>query len=127
MQSYHLAWLSAHPDRTPEWLRDRFRDGFDIHHIDGNHANDDPTNLVLIEHGDHMRLHGINQPGIRLISIRPRKPSKRTLLKREVAYAFCTSAIPWNTIGKSQKVAAQKHAEGNNLPWPPREPTLARV
>ena len=32
--------------------------GFDVHHMDGNHTNNDPSNLVLIEHGDHMMLHG---------------------------------------------------------------------
>lgn len=33
-------------------------EGFDVHHIDGNHENNDPQNLVLIEHTDHMMLHG---------------------------------------------------------------------
>jgi len=57
-KNYHEAWLTAHPNRTREWLEERLRDGFDIHHIDGNHSNDDPSNLVLIEHRDHMMLHG---------------------------------------------------------------------
>lgn len=29
-----------------------------MHHLDGDHENDAPGNLVLIEHRDHMRLHG---------------------------------------------------------------------
>ena len=33
-------------------------EGFDVHHIDGDHDNNDPDNLVLIEHADHFRLHG---------------------------------------------------------------------
>jgi hypothetical protein len=57
METYHLAWLSAHPERTEEWLKERLRDGFHVHHIDGDHFNDDPKNLVLIESGDHMMLH----------------------------------------------------------------------
>ena len=32
--------------------------GFDVPHMDGNHTNNNPSNLVLIEHGDHMMLHG---------------------------------------------------------------------
>jgi hypothetical protein len=34
------------------------RDGFDVHHLDGDHANNEPANLVLIEHTDHMAIHG---------------------------------------------------------------------
>ena len=58
MLDYHKAWLSAHLDRTEDWLKDKILEGFDIHHLDGNHANNEPSNLVLIEHGDHMMLHG---------------------------------------------------------------------
>lgn len=57
MQSYHYAWLSVHPERTEQWLKERLADGFHVHHIDGNHDNNDPKNLVLIESGDHMMLH----------------------------------------------------------------------
>lgn len=59
LRTYHLAWLSVHPERTPEWLTDRLADGFHVHHVDGNHANDKPDNLVLIENLDHIRIiHG---------------------------------------------------------------------
>ena len=58
MQDYHYVWLVAHPHRTENWLRDRLRDGFDIHHVDGNKANNIAANLALIEHTDHMALHG---------------------------------------------------------------------
>jgi hypothetical protein len=55
---HHEAWLSAHPHRTAEWLLERTRDGFDIHHGDGDHSNNDPDNLFMVEHRDHLRLHG---------------------------------------------------------------------
>lgn len=58
LPSHHAAWLSAHPDRSEEWLLDALSDGFDIHHVDGNHSNDAPSNLVLMESVDHMRMHG---------------------------------------------------------------------
>lgn len=32
-------------------------EGFDVHHLDGDHENNDPANLVLIEHTDHMMMH----------------------------------------------------------------------
>lgn len=57
MQPYHEAWLTIHKHRTRAWLSARLKDGFDVHHIDGDHYNNDPRNLVLIECLDHMRLH----------------------------------------------------------------------
>lgn len=57
MQSYHLVWLEAHPHRTAEWLRERLADGFHVHHVDGDHSNDDPRNLILIDGADHLMLH----------------------------------------------------------------------
>ncbi len=57
LESYHYVWLSVHSHRTAEWLRARLKDGFDIHHIDGDHSNDASTNLVLIDGGDHLMLH----------------------------------------------------------------------
>jgi len=56
---HHLIWLEAHPNRTFEWFRERMADGFQVHHVDGDHSNNHPSNLVLIETIDHMRLHGL--------------------------------------------------------------------
>jgi hypothetical protein len=53
-----IAWLTKHQERSEEWLRARLADGFEIHHLDGNHANDEPGNLLLIESVDHKSLHG---------------------------------------------------------------------
>lgn len=58
MAPHHEAWLSAHPGRTREWLSRMLSDGFDVHHLDSDHSNNDPNNLVLIEADDHQRLHG---------------------------------------------------------------------
>lgn len=55
---HHRAWLQAHPSRSETWLRQHIADGFDVHHLDGNHGNDDPANLLLIEDQDHRSLHG---------------------------------------------------------------------
>lgn len=59
--SHHRAWLSAHPHRSAEWLDRMVEEGFEVHHLDHNHANDEPANLVLIEGRDHMRLHGLSR------------------------------------------------------------------
>lgn len=58
LKSYHAAWLLVHPHRDEEWLREKLKEGFDIHHVDGDHSNDEPSNLILMEAVDHMRLHG---------------------------------------------------------------------
>lgn len=59
MKAYHRAWLDAHPERSVEWLKRMLREGFQVHHVDGDHGNNHPANLVLIECVDHMRLHGM--------------------------------------------------------------------
>lgn len=60
LQSYHLAWLSVHPSRTTDWLTRMMAEGFHVHHVDGDHSNDEPSNLILIEGDDHLRLHGMD-------------------------------------------------------------------
>ncbi len=65
MKKHYEAWLSAHPNRTREWLDDKLADGFHIHHIDGDHSNDHPLNLALIEGSDHLRLHRKIMPVLR--------------------------------------------------------------
>ena len=74
MKPYHEAWLSAHPERSRDWLETRLKDGFDIHHIDGDANNDNPSNLVLIECGDHLMLHNGKT---RLSRLSPRDVRKR--------------------------------------------------
>lgn len=77
---YACIWLDHHPDRSEDWLRARYADGFDIHHIDGDRNNNDINNLVLIEKRDHMRLHLSGSPGRpqSLPAATPRKREPRT-------------------------------------------------
>lgn len=65
MQNYHKVWLENHPERDEEWLMTALNAGFDIHHLDGNHENDEFRNLVLVEHSDHMRMHDNPSFGVR--------------------------------------------------------------
>jgi len=78
-KSYHRAWLSLHHNRDEAWLREKLREGFDVHHLDGNKENEAPENLVLIEHLDHMRLHGSTMTVGRLAFIK--KKIRRATLK----------------------------------------------
>ncbi len=82
LKPYHHAWLSIHPHRTECWLRERLREGFDIHHIDGNHENNDALNLALVEHTDHLRVH--NRGGLGRI-LATETLSRRTSLRRSIA------------------------------------------
>ena len=65
MDPHHEVWLSNHPGRDKAWLKRMTAEGLSIHHIDGNHENNDPNNLVLIELDDHLRLHCIGGKRIR--------------------------------------------------------------
>jgi len=62
LQSYHYAWLQAHPEYSAEWLASKLREGFHVHHVDFDHSNDAPDNLVLVFGVDHLaNLHGWKQ------------------------------------------------------------------
>lgn len=126
MQPYHQAWLDAHPERDEAWLRRQLADGFDVHHMDGDHSNNDPGNLVLIEAADHMRLHSGGRGCLR--SLRPpqnggRRPSDGA--NEEMAYLLRCSGMTWREIGHNMGTTkttalqrAKKHALASGESWP---------
>lgn len=115
-----------HPERTAWWLIDHIRDGFDIHHVDGNHANNDPQNLALIEHRDHMCLHG--SPSLRrdAKALAAREQEADTI---KDAYTRYRNAGPGGTTWKdvvtelnylNSNLPSRAHewAIRNGMPWP---------
>lgn len=88
MKPHHRAWLDAHPHRTAEWLAFRIAEGFDVHHLDGEHDNNNPENLVLIEHTDHMMVHGGRTLGRLSAPSGKRGPSRRYLKAKARIEAF---------------------------------------
>ena len=97
MQEYHHVWLSAHPWRTEEWLKKQLSEGFDIHHIDGDHSNNDPGNLVLIDHADHMMLHSGKRALIRVWA-------RRATIKPKALYSRRIGPMPhWRRGGIPKK------------------------
>ena len=58
--THWYVWCEANA-KPIEWLKDKIQEGFDVHHIDGDKLNEDPSNLVLIWCGDHMMLHGMGR------------------------------------------------------------------
>lgn len=138
LQPYHYAWLSAHPERSKDWLRFMMRAGFDIHHLDGDHDNNTADNLVLIEHRDHMRLHGMRGKGrIEMQHVMDAKKAKRLeefLKEGQQAYEtaaaladeYGSQAGFWRRVATAAKMKHGSHATSraklwanqNNLPWP---------
>lgn len=129
LKPHHAAWLSRHPHRSSEWLTNALRDGFDVHHLDGNAENNSPDNLLLIEASDHTQiLHGLML--VRAIGCVPgrRKPSigERKLERGRIAYeARRDHRWPWlecsGRAGCTPNQAerwAKAYALANNLPWP---------
>jgi hypothetical protein len=144
LESYHLAWLSVHPERSAGWLKDKLRDGFHVHHIDGDHSNDAPINLVLIDGTDHMRLHGMKlADGIRQWRSKKRsnpKPTEAENAPSEAGLIYSKKAKtpgswvefakvyysgvkptdgPWHDIGGRLSMKARKYAVAQGKAWPP--------
>ena len=129
MEIYHKVWLRSHPERDEAWLIERLRDGFDIHHMDGNHQNNEPSNLVLIESRDHMRLHGCDR--LRKLALSSeqkaavcqevyeaakRITSRSDISKRDQSWEAISVELGCSSATARRR--AQIHADRNGLSWP---------
>lgn len=110
--------------------------GFDIHHMDGDHDNNDPANLVLIEHTDHMRLHGMTGLGrvAMMHTVQAAKEARRIKFLAEGKLAYETALAKretathasglWVCTARETKLGAKAinraklWADENNLEWP---------
>lgn len=120
MMPHHLAWLSAHPDRSEAWLSEKIAEGFDVHHVDKNKANNAPENLVLIDHEDHMRLHGLKMVRYKKT---PEETHREKFIRGWVAYDKRSSGCVWREVGavvgiSHAKGLAEYYAESRGLPHP---------
>jgi hypothetical protein len=138
LEEYHLVWLARHPWRSEDWLRAHLLDGFDIHHIDGDHGNNDDANLVLIEHSDHFMLHGLFRIG-RIQKVKPKKKEKDPELERAEMhlgwelYRLRSNGSSWHEIAKRYRMKmetairkARKYAKKAKILWPPEVPSKPR-
>jgi hypothetical protein len=115
MLAHHSAWLAAHPGRTAEWLAGRLRDGFEIHHLNENRDDNDPSNLVMIEGVDHMRLHGM-QRRLAQSSSAGRKGGAARMVKmtreQRVKVAQKAGRARWRSTAKER--AKKRRQKGTN-------------
>lgn len=125
LKNYHLIWLESRPHRTRDWLQERLRDGFDMHHVDGDHSNDDPSNLVLIECSDHMRLHNRQGALGRLAETVNARRAAESAALGAAAYEALAAGVGWREVsraigrcGGTAYKLARLHASGNGLAWP---------
>ena len=122
MKKYHEVWLETRSHRTKEWLEQRLQDGFDIHHLDGDHSNNRYDNLVLIDHSDHMMIHNGTTPMV--LGRRTKGPTRRTLQRGAVAYLMRSQGKGWIEINRVMKTgvannqSAKVYADMHGLPWP---------
>lgn len=129
MKEYHRVWLSVHPERSADWLQDRLKDGFDIHHLDGDHGNNDPLNLVLIEGADHLMLHNGSARCSRIVpNLQRANQTPEALERAKQAYEGYDSNAGWGVVaealglgywsGQQARTMAKRHAAANALTWP---------
>ncbi|TAL43821.1 MAG: hypothetical protein EPN91_05550 [Salinibacterium sp.] len=97
-------------------MKKMIADGFDIHHVDGNHANNHPANLILMDGIDHMRLHGLfkmARPDRReAVAKASRERWAKTPQKDRVAHAKRIANIRWKRIRADRKRAEQQMEAG---------------
>lgn len=126
LSEHRRVWLEVHPERDEAWLRRMGKEGFDVHHIDGDHRNNDPANLVLVEHRDHFMLHSGKRPKLHRVQQGATRGAKRRDEVGEAAYVLrCGQRLTWGGVGHSLKVGdayasacAKHHALKNGLEWP---------
>ena len=115
------------------------KEGFDLHHLDGDRNNDSPDNIVLIEHRDHMSLHDLKMDGAKLRKfpiVFRREPTAEELRIEEFAYNKGAELAPtgtgaWAVVAVAMRNEfrndynnqqachiARRWAKRNSLPWP---------
>jgi len=120
LSEHHKAWLSKHRKASIEFLREACAAGFDVHHIDEDHGNNDPDNLILIYSGDHALLHKLGMMDERGGCWE--KAKERTERGR-IAYDLRAQGKAWYDIAEQIGVKnpcnlAKIHAASTGKEWP---------
>ena len=109
-KEYRKVWCDKH-GLSEDFAKECAAVGFEIHHVDGNRSNNDPSNLVMIYRGDHIYIHG----------------GEPYQSKGKRAYELRKKGLPWKEIGNSTVINAAKwYAIHNKLMWPLPRPNPKR-
>jgi len=139
MEHYHNVWLGHHPNRTVDWLRERLKDGFGIHHIDGDHENNAPENLVLLDWTDHRMIHAGKKSKIVVKPKLPPRPTSAHMALGKLCYTGAMQGSNWRALGKRYGITtatarryAKVYAASESAEWidglgePPRKKAAQR-
>ena len=83
MQDYHYEWLKVHDTFSEEDLASFLKQGFHIHHVDGDVHNNNASNLVLIHSVDHFRIHN---GSLATVGLKPKIENPRKKLRNPDAF-----------------------------------------
>jgi hypothetical protein len=124
MYKHWRAWLANHPSRTAEWLKEKIKDGFEIHHLEPGDG-DEPRNVILIDGQDHKMIHGAGLHGGKGYT----EPSPERLERGKRAYDLRVQGYSWRMVmaalnmpGGSAQYAAAVYAKTHSKPWPVGNP-----
>lgn len=88
-----------------EYWQELIPDGFDIHHKDHNHENDDPLNLELMTHSGHSKYHETGK-------------TRSEETKRKMSESM-KGQIPWNAGISPSEETRQRQSDSHKgkTPW----------
>lgn len=120
MEPHHKAWLSR-TKVDPSFLSEALRNGFDVHHLDGDHQNNDPENLMLIYTDDHFLLHNAKKFTGRSggVWMTQEELDNAKMTKGQRAYEDRQGGKVWKEIDIPNALGSAKfYAQRNDKPWP---------
>ena len=120
MEQHRKVWMESNC-KDEEWMYQASQNGFDVHHLDGDHSNNDPENLVMIFASDHMRLHNAEHfiPLSRCKKNWNEESEGEKLTRGEFAYKERLKGLGWKEIEcKNPILLAKNYAIKKGMEWP---------
>jgi hypothetical protein len=107
MKKYKKVWENYHGKKLPK--------DYEIHHIDGNHNNNDPINLLAVTIEEHLEIHSAqnNHGAVQAILIRMQRTPEQIRLIKEAASKHQLELLKnnkhnWQKFSERRKKAVQQ-------------------